>query len=151
MPVIIYKWMTLANIPPLSKESPEITDVYAHIKEGLKKDPKFTVWEIPRYTSFGGRVSWTASNLRVSIKGMIAYQVGKSLRMSTGIFKNGVPSVHIPTLTYSEYFPLDRIIACTFLPIPEELVEYPESELKVGRINGQKHQVHLANLKWMKP
>lgn len=148
MTVIMYTGISVKDFVPLSRKIN--TDPYQHILNGLKEDIKFDVWEIPSYTSFGGNVEWCYSNLRVSIKGMIAYDLGKKLRISTGTLRKGNPSVHIPTLGYSEYFPLDRIIACTYLPIPDELKEFGKSKLRVGRINGQLHQVHLANLKWVK-
>lgn len=158
MAVITKKGQTIARLPLLedeiSSELRGLTDEQKdlvrekYIRDQIALNPKYNVWSALRFFGYKTDITINSSQVLVSIKGQIAYDLDGDMHVSTGDLDSDYPQVSIPL--FQEYKPVGvaRAIASTFLAVPDMYKGISRHDLEVTHLDGQKHQCHLGNLEW---
>jgi len=142
-----------------NKDWPDnVSILYSALRKKLEIDPDYEVWVPARYVRYmivdeeGSPVDLFFKYYMVSNKGRL------NLVTSVGNFSaptrknNGNYTGAKMILDESKIsIRVHRMVATTFIPIPEELLDYTYDVLQVNHLDGDKSNPDVTNLEWTTP
>lgn len=154
MTVIIHKNKTLADLPFITisgdlearAASKLNTDVL--IRQALEKDKSYNVWAPAEYFGYKNDSYLYAESIMVSIKGEVAYMVDDELHIASGSLQDDFQQITLTVIDQQMTFGIARLVASTFLGVPDKYKGISQHDLEVIHLDGHPHQCHFANLEW---
>lgn len=158
MTIIVHEKRSVKNIRTLSQELETVlsglTEEQAklvkekHIRDELALNKSYDAWEPLRFYGYKNDLVLASDNALVSIRGLVAYDFGEEMHITTGNPNYEYPVVNIPIFRDASNIGVSRLIACTFLTIPDKYQGISYHDLEVFHLNGQSYQTHFCNLEW---
>jgi len=158
MSVVVKKEQSIASLPLLEDELRDqligvsgddallIKEKY--IRDQLALDPKYNTWSPLHFYGYKTDVAIVTDKVLVSVKGQLAYDLDGDMHISTGDLPDDYPQVSIPLFEDYKSVGVSRVIASTFLSVPDIYKGISRHDLEVMHLDGQKHQCHFGNLEW---
>lgn len=159
MTMIVHEKRSIRNFKTLSRELESslkgMTDDEAklikekHIRDQLALNKSYDAWEPIRFYGYKNGVVIKSDKVLVSVRGLIAYDIGDRMHVTTGNPNHEYPQVNLPVLQDADHIGISRLIASTFLTIPDKYKGISPHDLEVIHLNGQSYHTHFCNLEWM--
>lgn len=128
------------------------------LKRKLEQDPEYEVFIPATYyrhkdmIRLGCTLLVQPRKLFISNRGRILSTRGETPKiLKQTISKAGYPSISLKFGPKSAVLSVHRILACSFIQMPDHLPNPHPNNLFVNHINGDKEDPHFSNLEWTTP